>query len=1000
MKPTALIVLVIALAVNTVVAQSYKNSTVYSFKNITTQHGLPSNTVYHITQDTKGNIWFATDKGVSRYDGVKFKNWSIKEGIVDLDIIYLNEDSKNRIWAANTGGGLFYIKDEKIYNVYNSRNISKVRLSSWITTSIEDKEGNLWFSSFLKETVKINRDLQPSLFFYPHNSNNHPDYPDGRLVSDFYLNDIGNPEVVFSGHGNTSFDPETDRVSSKNPGLFYKTDRALRINSSIYIISKLNKIYILKNSKKYDSINMGDKMKRIVKIIKQNEASFFVSDGRSIYQINHINYKIKDAKKLIEEEGVDKIFIDREKNVWINSIHKGVFILFDTLVRNIDDKKLSSTKIHAIEIFNQKIVSGSDNGKLFITDNEKTIEDSSISRLILDGRGRINQIVKIDKNLLVISQENFLCILKKNKLYRLPMGSKNITLFDSSIGIGFSNNCYIIPNNIALNPEKQILNNNNINDFSILPGYRTHKITGIDYKNVYIATSEGLFNLDIRKQITNHLNKEKELRYPIRFMEQIATNKLIVGIDGIGLIFIENNKIRNRYYFDNPESVVINRLKKIDNYLYMCTNKGLIIYEILTDGIKKKYTIDNSDGIRSSSVNDVLLTKNEYIIGSDSGVSIVDFKYLEAFKANDKKKPASLYKILPEESTYVEDNTIYIKPGLKVILALNTHTNQNFGSTKLRIKYTPYENWSEQSGAFAIIENKSNKSGYPTSVQYKIKHGKWTELNSHIIIKDEPSDLEKFIFDKVNQKIAYYLGLIFFFILALTATYIVFSRKTMLKQRLLINKAEIKPHMLMNSLSSLQYFYSHGDFESGNHQIQNYKSFLSSFLNSSDLDFIDLWDELITVKKYLSAECQKNNRNISYSINITNILENDRVFIPSMIIQPIIENSIKHAFTEEITERNISISIMAYKKDYKEVEENQYTPSLIVLNVSDNGKGFLPSDIGSGLGTKSVIEKISLLNRKYNMSMSLKYLQNPEGQGTLVQLKIPITKTTKKLNPN
>ena len=53
----------------------------------TTQEGLPSNMVYYIYQDSRKFIWFATDAGVSRYDGTTFTNYRKKDGLASNEVI-------------------------------------------------------------------------------------------------------------------------------------------------------------------------------------------------------------------------------------------------------------------------------------------------------------------------------------------------------------------------------------------------------------------------------------------------------------------------------------------------------------------------------------------------------------------------------------------------------------------------------------------------------------------------------------------------------------------------------------------------------------------------------------------------------------------------------------------------------------------------------------------------------------------------------------------------
>lgn len=88
------------------------------FTHIGTEKGLSQNTVFDITQDTKGNMWFATNDGVNRYNGYTctvFQHDVTDSTSIANNIIHsILTDSKGRIWVA-TRNGLSYYNEEKDY---------------------------------------------------------------------------------------------------------------------------------------------------------------------------------------------------------------------------------------------------------------------------------------------------------------------------------------------------------------------------------------------------------------------------------------------------------------------------------------------------------------------------------------------------------------------------------------------------------------------------------------------------------------------------------------------------------------------------------------------------------------------------------------------------------------------------------------------------------------------------------------------------------------------
>ena len=67
-------------------------------RNYTTKNGLPSNTLYEITSDLHGFLWFGTECGLVRFDGTNFKTYAVSDGLPDNEILKVWLDRYNRIW--------------------------------------------------------------------------------------------------------------------------------------------------------------------------------------------------------------------------------------------------------------------------------------------------------------------------------------------------------------------------------------------------------------------------------------------------------------------------------------------------------------------------------------------------------------------------------------------------------------------------------------------------------------------------------------------------------------------------------------------------------------------------------------------------------------------------------------------------------------------------------------------------------------------------------------
>src|SRR5260221_9061624 len=137
----------------------------YSHINYDTRDGLAASVVYDAIQDKEGFMWFATENGLSRFDGKDFKTFTTKDGLPDNEILKLFLDSKGRLWIMPFRPSLCYYYKGKIYNKENDSLFYKINLLEKVFDMAEDKSGNLFVAEqtachiiFNDRTIKTFKD--------------------------------------------------------------------------------------------------------------------------------------------------------------------------------------------------------------------------------------------------------------------------------------------------------------------------------------------------------------------------------------------------------------------------------------------------------------------------------------------------------------------------------------------------------------------------------------------------------------------------------------------------------------------------------------------------------------------------------------------------------------------------------------------------------------------------------------------------------------------------
>ncbi len=114
--------------------------------NFNESHGLLSNGVKKVFEDSKGGRWFATTKGVSYFKDGKFVNYTEKQGLCDNEVLSVLEDRKGNIWFG-TANGVSKFSNGEFTNFTEKNGL----IFESVVAMIEDDFGNLWFSSKSEE---------------------------------------------------------------------------------------------------------------------------------------------------------------------------------------------------------------------------------------------------------------------------------------------------------------------------------------------------------------------------------------------------------------------------------------------------------------------------------------------------------------------------------------------------------------------------------------------------------------------------------------------------------------------------------------------------------------------------------------------------------------------------------------------------------------------------------------------------------------------------------
>ncbi|MCF3110347.1 histidine kinase [Niabella sp. CC-SYL272] len=192
--------------------------------------------------------------------------------------------------------------------------------------------------------------------------------------------------------------------------------------------------------------------------------------------------------------------------------------------------------------------------------------------------------------------------------------------------------------------------------------------------------------------------------------------------------------------------------------------------------------------------------------------------------------------------------------------------------------------------------------------------------------------------------------------------------KQMSKLRLQSVRNQLDPHFVYNALAGIQNLLNKKDNKSANDYLTRFSRLSRKVLEDAEKDLITIEDEVGLLNDYLQMEQMR--FGFAYSIYVDETIDQTNTEIPAMLLQPFVENAVKHAMPE-VDGGCIGIRF-------------ERTDKSVLVRIRDNGKGF---NVAAASGTGSWLSKnrISLLNKVYVDTPVLLDLRSGES-GTTVLL--------------
>lgn len=200
-------------------------------------------------------------------------------------------------------------------------------------------------------------------------------------------------------------------------------------------------------------------------------------------------------------------------------------------------------------------------------------------------------------------------------------------------------------------------------------------------------------------------------------------------------------------------------------------------------------------------------------------------------------------------------------------------------------------------------------------------------------------------------------------------------------------KSQMNPHFIFNALNSIQEQFMFGDKLVANEQMGNFTNLTRQILSLSSKKKIPLGIEIDILTKYLELEKMRFDTNFKYNIQVNENIDDEYTQLPPMLIQPFVENSIKHGLLHKEGQKELSISFALNE-----------TETFLICTIQDNGIGREQSKIiqnknkHHSFSTSAISQRLHLLYPGEKIENLLHYEdlkdENGNATGTIAILQI------------
>lgn len=337
----------------------------------------------------------------------------------------------------------------------------------------------------------------------------------------------------------------------------------------------------------------------------------------------------------------------------------------------------------------------------------------------------------------------------------------------------------------------------------------------------------------------------------------------------------------------------------------------------------------------------------------------------------------------------------FIQEGLEMAQTHNMPSNVLYGYQKLSDLESERGDFKKAYEYFKKVEEYDNEISSTTNLRYMndiIVRYEADKKNNQISVLAKENEIVRLRLRKNQTTLlvsALIVGLVASILYILYRQYQNKNEKRVLSLEQNMLRSQMNPHFLFNSLNSIKLYIINNEQKNAVHYLNKFSKLIRKILEASSLKEISLAEELETVELYMNIENIRFSNEIDFKITVDEDICPDVVKVPSLALQPFLENALWHGLSPKDGEKKIHISVKKKSQGH------------ISIEIEDNGVGRNAAEVNKenrvlkrkSVGIRITKERLANFSKDYQNSFDVDIVdlfdEHGEPKGTKVVLDIP-----------